>query len=79
MDIEEGMMWVLKPLRGSQEYDERKRKAESDRDARLQVIRERAEDDLRRLFVWYHEEVPGDPPSSAPTYPLRGSTEWKKV
>ena len=73
------MMWVLRPDRDGLEYVERKRKVESDRDARLQDIRERAEDDLRHLLVWYHEEVPGDPSGSEPTYPLRGSIEWKKV
>ena len=65
-------MWVLKPGRSTREYEERKRKIESERDARLGSIREYIEGDLGRLFLEYHEEVPGDPPGNEPTYPLRG-------
>ena len=72
-------MWVLKPGRDSGIYDDLKRKIEIERDSDLFKARENAEGRLRRLFLQYYEEVPGDPPGSEPTYPLRGSTEWKKV
>ena len=66
------MMWVLKPGRDGQLYELLKQGTEENRDAALKQIRERAEGELRRLFLEYHEEVPGDPPSSEPTYPPRG-------
>ena len=72
-------MWVLKSGRNGQWYEERRHGIEAERDEELKHTRERAEGELRRLYLEYHEEVPGDPPSSEPTYPLRGSTEWKKV
>ena len=75
----EDMMWVLKPGRDDQLYELLKQGTEENRDAALKQIRERAEGELRRLYLEYHEEVPGDPPSSEPTYPLRGGGEWKKV
>ena len=72
-------MWVLKPGVSSWEYEGVKWEIEIRRDSALFKIRQEAEDNLRHLFLAYHEEVPGDPPGSEPTYPLRGSTEWKKV
>ena len=71
-------MWVLKPGLAGWYYDEQKRKIENKRDTDLFVIRETAEAGLYRLFLEYHEEVPGEE-GSEPTYPLRGGIEWKKV
>ena len=82
-DVEIGkgysMMWVLKPGRNGQEYQDLKTDLEETMAWKLQRVREEAEGMFRRLYLEYHEEVPGDPPSSEPTYPLRGGIEWKKV
>ena len=66
------MMWVLKPGPFGWQYEKRKREVEVNRDEMLEKIRGNAADELWRLFHEYHEEVPGDPPGSEPTYPLRG-------
>ena len=65
------MMWVLKQGASSWEYEGVKWEIEIRRDSDLHKIRRSTEGNLRRLFLAYHEEVPGDPPSSEPTYPLR--------
>ena len=70
------MMWKLKLDKDGLEYQDRKRKTEEVRDERLKHVREYAEGDLRRLFLEYHEEVPGEE-SNEPTYPLRGGAEWR--
>ena len=64
-------MWVLKPGMDDQLYELLKRGTEENRDAALKQIRERAKGELRRLYLEYHEEVPGEK-GSEPTYPLRG-------
>ena len=72
------MMWVLKVNQfGWWEYEELKRRIEIHRDSDLLKIRRKAEGDLRRLYLEYHEEVPGEK-SNEPTFPLRGGAEWKK-
>ena len=72
-------MWVLKPGRNGQEYQDRKTNLEETMAWKVQRVREEGTDNLRRLYLEYHEEVPGDPPGSEPTYPLRGGGEWRKV
>ena len=72
-------MWVLRPGLDGQEYDERKTDLEETMARKVQCVREEGVDNLRRLFLEYHEEVPGDPPGSEPMYPLRGGVEWRKV
>ena len=65
-------MWVLRAGRNGQEYQDRKTDLEETMAWKVQRVREEGADNLRRLFLAYHEEVPGDPPGSEPTYPLRG-------
>ena len=69
-------MWKLKPGVSALVYEELRQGLEAERDAILKQVREDAGHDLRRLFLEYHEEVPGEE-SSEPTYPLRGGAEWK--
>ena len=65
-------MWVLKPGRNGQEYQDLKTDLLETMAWRVHRIREEGADNLRRLYLEYHEEVPGDPLSSEPRYPLRG-------
>ena len=72
-------MWVLKPGMDEFDYRVQEQSIKDNQFVDLHVIRQKAKGDLRRLYLEYYEEVPGDPPGSEPKYPLRGSIEWKKV